>query len=145
MKRIILTLFLSVCVIPQIIAQGKHKHFDPQQFEMSLEQFVITEACLSPGEAELFFPLYREYMEKQRALRADERLHCNYKPATEKECREAIEYSDNIDIEMKELQKEYHRKYMRVLPANKVYDIIKAIDRFHRDCFKGAKQNGKKR
>lgn len=145
MKRIFLILLLSACVMTNTSAQDKHKHFDPQQFESSLEQFVISEACLSPAEAEAFFPLYREYMEKQRALRADARMHCSYKPATEKECREAIEYSDNIDIEIKELQKDYHRKFMRVLPAAKVYDIIKAIDKFHRDSFKGAKQGGRKR
>lgn len=143
MRRFFLIL-AATCLTLTMSAQKKHERFDPHRFDVSLEQFVTTEACLSPVEAEVFFPLYQEYMDKQRALRKDERIHCGYKPATDKECREAIEYSDNIDIETKELQKEYHRKFMKVLPASKVYDILKAIDKFHRECFKEAKGERKR-
>ena len=33
---------------------------------------------------------------------------------------------------MKQIQIEYHKKMLEVLPASKVYDAIKAVDKFHR-------------
>jgi len=38
------------------------------QFEADLEQFVTTEAGLSPQEAAVFFPVYKEMQQKQRVL-----------------------------------------------------------------------------
>lgn len=136
-----LVLLMVACTIS---AQKEPKKFDADRFQAALEQFITTEAALSPAEAEVFFPLYREYIRKQHALSKDMRMRNKYKPATDKECREAIEYSDDVDIEIKELQKEYHRKFMKVLPAGKVYDILKAENKFHRQSFKDAKDDRKR-
>lgn len=143
MKKALLSLML-LAVVCTISAQKEPKKFDADRFQAALEQFITTEAALSPAEAEVFFPLYREYIRKQHALSKDMHTCKNYKPATDKECREAIEHSDDIDIEIKELQKEYHRKFMKVLPAGKVYDILKAESKFHRQSFKKAKDDGKR-
>ena len=58
------------------------------------------------------------------------------KPASESECKKNINKRDALDIQMKQIQKTYHEKFMEVLPAEKVYDILKAEDRFHRQMFK---------
>lgn len=50
---------------------------------------------------------------------------------------------DEYEIEIKEIQRTYHEKFMQILPAQKVYDILNAEDRFHRQMFKMAA--GKKR
>ena len=44
------------------------KPFNPEKFEAELEQYIVTEVCLSPRESAQFFPLYREMRRKQRAL-----------------------------------------------------------------------------
>lgn len=140
MKKVLFSLIMLV-VVCTIGAQKEPKMFDADRFQAALEQFITTEAALSPAEAEVFFPLYREYIRKQHALSKDMHMRNRYKPATDKECREAIEYSDDIEIEIKELQKEYHRKFMKVLPAGKVYDILRAEGKFHRQSFKEAKDD----
>ena len=40
------------------------------------------------------------------------------------------------DIEIKRLQQAYHEKFLHILPASKVYRIIKAEDKFHRQQFR---------
>lgn len=143
MKKALLSLALLM-IACTISAQKEPKKFDADRFQAALEQYITTEAALSPAEAEVFFPLYREYIRKQHALSKDMHTCKKYKPATEKDCREAIENSDDIDIEIKELQKEYHRKFMKVLPASKVYDILRAESKFHRQSFKKAKDDKKR-
>ena len=46
---------------------------------------------------------------------------------------------------LKELQKKYHEKFMQILPPKKVYDILKAEDRFHRQMFKRAADRRRKK
>ena len=42
-------------------------------------------------------------------------------------------------VEMKELLKSYHDKFMKILPATTVFKILKAEDKFHRQLIKGKK------
>ena len=39
--------------------QGRKHHdgFDPKRFQAELEQFITTNACLTPREAAKFFPV----------------------------------------------------------------------------------------
>ena len=49
---------------------------------------------------------------------------------------EFIRTQDEFDIQMKKLQQTYHNKFMKILPAGKVMEIIKAEDQFHRNAFR---------
>lgn len=64
--------------------------------------------------------------------------------ADDKACADAIRRIDNNDIEIKRLQQAYHEKFLHILPASKVYRIIKAEDKFHRQQFKRIHANGKR-
>lgn len=139
-------LFVVVVLVSQLaaIAQERPK-FDPRRFEAELEQFVSTEAGLSPQEAADFFPVYREMRCKQRTLfmKLDEYRHIDYRD--NKLCEKAIRDQDEIDAQIKELQRMYHLKFMKILPAGKVLKILRAEDRFHRKAFrKAATEVGRK-
>ena len=67
------------------------------------------------------------------------------KPTTNAECEKNVIKRDELEIEIKELQKEYHKKFMQILSAKKVYDVLKAEDRFHRQMFKRAANNKRKK
>ena len=54
-------------------------------------------------------------------------------------CEEAIRKQDELDIQIKQLQQEYHGRFLMMLPANKVLSIIKAEEKFHRQIFKKMK------
>ncbi|MCR4602129.1 MAG: hypothetical protein K5683_01175 [Prevotella sp.] len=108
------------------------QHFSPERFEADLQQFITKEAKLSQEEADKFFPLYKEMQEKQRALFERQRELAKVKPNDEKGCLKVLKESDDIDLELKRIQKRYHLHFLDLMPASKVYDILQAEMRFHR-------------
>ncbi len=124
-------LFLSVSAFAE-----EPQKFSPEKFQAEMEQFITQEACLTPEEAAKFFPLLREMHQKQRAIHGQMKNECKVKPVDEAECKKAVQKRDIYEIELKNIQQTYHNKFFSVLPASKVYDVIKAEDRFHRRAFK---------
>ena len=124
------------------VAKGQHRKrppFNPAKFEADLEQFITVNACLSPSQAASFFPVYRQMMKKQRALFDEMRRLRMINPKDNEACEEAIRKQDELDIQIKQLQQEYHGRFLMMLPANKVLSIIKAEEKFHRQIFKKMK------
>ena len=119
--------------------QSQRPPFDPKRFEADLEQYITTHASLTPQEASKFFPVYRQMMKKQRALFDEMRRLRMINPKDNEACEEAIRKQDELDIQIKQLQQEYHGRFLMMLPANKVLSIIKAEEKFHRQIFKKMK------
>jgi hypothetical protein len=119
-----------------VSAQEPKKKFSPEKCQAELEQFITNEACLTPQEATKFFPLYREMHKKQRCVYNQMKALGKIKPAEESECRKSIQKRDELELELKSIQQTYHNKFLGVLSASKVFDVIKAEDRFHRKTFR---------
>lgn len=68
--RIIILMVMLLMGITGIQAQNGRKHaaFDPKKFQAELEQYITTNAALTPGEAARFFPMYRQMGKKMRML-----------------------------------------------------------------------------
>lgn len=126
-------------------SQKQRPPFDPKRFEAELEQYITTNASLTPQEASKFFPVYRQMMRKMRSCFDEMRRYHFVNPTDEKGCAEAIRRQDELDIEMKQLQQEYHSRFLYILPASKVLRIIKAEEKFHRQAFKRARQGRQER
>lgn len=138
--RTTVLMILMLCTFG--VANGQHrKHppFNPAKFEADLEQFITVNACLSPSQAASFFPVYRQMMKKQRALFDEMRRLRMINLKDNEACEEAIRKQDELDIQIKQLQQEYHGKFLMMLPANKVLSIIKAEEKFHRQIFRKMK------
>ncbi|MBR4898414.1 MAG: hypothetical protein IKZ48_06480 [Prevotella sp.] len=134
MKKI-LTIFLVLMVSVAVSAQEQPR-FSPEKFDAELQQFIVQEAHLTPQESARFFPVYKEMQRKQRAIYERMRQLGKIKPQDEAGCQKAIQDRDNIDVELKRIQQTYHNKFLDILPASKVYDVIQAEDRFHRRMLK---------
>ena len=104
------------------------------------DRYITIHASLTPQEASKFFPVYRQMMKKMRSCFDEMRRYHFVNPSDENGCAEAIRRQDELDIEMKQLQQEYHNRFMYILPASKVLKIIKAEEKFHRQAFKRARQ-----
>ena len=143
MGQILRTTVLMILMLSTFgVANGQHrKHppFNPAKFEADLEQFITVNACLSPSQAASFFPVYRQMMKKQRALFDEMRRLRMINPKDNEACEEAIRKQDELDIQIKQLQQEYHGRFLMMLPANKVLAIIKAEEKFHRQIFRKMK------
>ena len=138
--RTTVLMILMLCTFG--VANGQHRKrppFNPAKFEADLEQFITVNACLSPSQAASFFPVYRQMMKRQRALFDEMRRLRMINPKDNEACEEAIRKQDELDIQIKQLQQEYHGKFLMMLPANKVLSIIKAEEKFHRQIFRKMK------
>ena len=120
MKRLLFTLSVAFLLSVSAFADEPQK-FSPEKFQAEMEQFITKEACLTPEEAAKFFPLLRE-------------MHKN-------DCKKVVQQRDVYELELKNIQQTYHNKFFSVLPASKVYDVIKAEDRFYRRAFKNWSKN----
>ena len=136
---------LMAFMVMTVWAQGPGRAFNPDKFQADLEQFIVQHAGLTSAQSAKFLPLYREMQTKQRQLFNEMRQLRKVDRNNDKACAEAIEQMDNIDLRIKKLQKLYHGKFMAVLPAGKVMDIMRAEDKFHRQAFRKAANRHDKR
>ncbi len=138
-----LVLAFAFFVTPLMAQQEPGKRFDPARFDAQMEQFITTEVGLTPQEASQFFPVFKEMQRKQRMLFAEMRRYRHVDIDDENACCEAIRKKDELDIQIKEVQREYHNKFMKLLPARKVMGVIIAEEKFHRQAFKSAAKRDK--
>lgn len=133
MKRLTTILFCLMMVIS--VSAQEQKKFSPEKFQADLEAYITREAHFDQQEAARYFPLLREMQAKQRAIYA--RMYKKEKPSGDAKCAEAIANYDKANIELKQLDQTYHKKMMKVVPASKVFDAMKAENDFHRNMMKG--------
>lgn len=136
-KFLVVFLIMAFTISGTVQAQ-RNKKFDPKRFEADMEQFIVTEAGLSMHESAVFFPLFRQLQRKQRLIFDEMNRYRHTDLKDNVASAKAIERMDASDLEIKKLQQLYHKKFMKVLPAGKVLQIIKAEDKFHRRAFKNA-------
>lgn len=136
MKRLIVCIFTILCILQSVNSQENKQKFSPAKFQAELEAFITKEACLTTNEANAFFPQFREMGKKQRVVYQRMRKLGFEKPKTEEECKNVIIQRDKMDLELKKIQQQYHNKFFEILPACKVFDVIKAEERFHRRVLK---------
>ena len=142
MKKCFLMLVLLMTVM---MANAQEKKFSPEKFNVDMEEYIKKHAELTQQEADKVFPLLREMHKKQRVLYKRVHEMAKNKPADEAGCVAVIEEYDKVNIELKQIEKCYHKKMMQEVPASKVYEILKAEYRFHRHWMKGAQKPMDKR
>ena len=129
-----------------VVAQAQEaRKFSPEKFQAEMEQFITKEAGLTAEEAAKFFPLYREMLQKQRAIFEKVRKEGFTKPVDDATCRKLVERRDACELEQKKIQQTYHQKFFSVISPSKVFDVLIAEERFHRRAFRnwgqGNRQN----
>ena len=101
LKQTVLIAMLLVFGLSTANAQHKKRpHFDPKRFEAELEQFITTNACLTPGESAKFFPVYRQMMKRQRMIFDEMRRLHHIDTRDNETCANAIRRQDELDVEI---------------------------------------------
>ena len=141
MKRNLSIFFLLLVITLTLQAQQQQhqrmpRRFSPELFDKQLTEFITREASLSESEAEKFFPVYKEMWKQQRLLMKRQHEVEHEKPADEEGCKKAVQERDDIQLEQRRIQQTYHNRFFEILPASKVYDVLKAEEKFHRQQLK---------
>ena len=142
MKRLVL---MIICVWMALTVSAQERKFSPEKFQADMEAYISREANLTEEQSQKLFPLLREMQGKQRTIMGKERQMRKNKPADDAACADYIKQYDKMQIELKTIEQSYHKKMMTVIPASKLFDVIKAENRFHRQMMKGWQQKHKQR
>lgn len=83
--------------------------------------FITKELQLTSSEADAFFPVYNEYIQKKKETRKSLRAE-----------KKGSDIDKMIDLEQDliNLQREYLEKFKRILPEKKVVQLLEAEKKF---------------
>lgn len=140
-KANIILLFLGLSIF-FVDAQNRGRSFDLEKFKEERAQYFIREIGLTPTEAKIFIPLCNELMEKKfqinRSVRSDVNEIRQQDRLTD---RDYIKITDDaVEVKLKEalLEKEYHQKFKKILPPEKLYKYQIAELKFMRRVVRNA-------
>lgn len=142
MKRLNILFFLILAVATSFAQQNeKHdgrKRFSPEDFKRKMEAFVTKEAGLTQQEAQDFFPLLHEMLEKQRDLNDQQRelMQSGEKNLSEAEYEKIIDKATNLEIENKKLERTYYKKFHAVLSWKKIHKTRCALFKFRMESLR---------
>lgn len=95
---------------------------------------LITERLeLTPSQAEKFWPIYREFSEKQKSIRQEFRdARQNFDPnqASEEENLKMIELGNRIKQQQLNLEQEYSQRILEVISTRQLNNLRKAENDF---------------
>ena len=135
MKKTIVYLLMFMCSMTswaQGAPQKGQPRFDPQKFQQMVEESLTKTAGLTPEEARAFFPPYNEMRAKQREMgKQINDLKKNVKDDP-KAYAETIKKINQLKVDMAEIEQSFYQRILKVVPADKVFKIIKAEDDFYR-------------
>lgn len=116
--------------------RAQQNKFEPQRFQVEFRQYVIKAAALSNSDADAFFPMNDDLQNQKRELRDQIQQISQKKPTDDDESRRMLEETDSLEIKIKELERDYHRKMMDVISPTKLFEIMNAQSQFLRQTLR---------
>ncbi|MDK2979578.1 MAG: hypothetical protein PWP52_2292 [Bacteroidales bacterium] len=112
-------------------AQESNKVSKEQQIKAQKIAFFTDKIGLTPEEAEKFWPIYNNYWERKNNIIANRKETMTYfaNNSGNMSEKEMFQYADsyiNYEMQLAELLAEYHEKFEKILPINKVMKIYLA-------------------
>lgn len=136
-RQLLIVIILGLCL--SLHAQQKKEKCSEEEFRNKKEAYIRKQAGLTEEEAAQFFPIYYELQKRKKAINGV--AWKNAKKGKEPQTTEK-EYGDILDgfIVAEEqnnaLDKEYLGKYQKVLSNKKIYMVLQAEIKFHRNMLK---------
>ncbi|MCO6500083.1 MAG: hypothetical protein J5I47_06860 [Vicingus serpentipes] len=107
--------------------------------------FITEKMDLTPEEAQQFWPVYNEYENKRETLLkekwAEKKKNKENQELSNEEIKKHIENHFVTRQKELDLDKEYHTKFLAVLPIKKVGALYMAREQFKRDLLKKMKNH----
>lgn len=139
MKKYILT---TICIIFTLMAfaqqNNPRRRFSPEEFKNRMEAFITKEACLTQDEAQKFFPMLHEMLEKQRETNGKSFgiMRKGFTAKSESDYQNIIEEVTDLEIENKKIEKNYYKKFHSVLSWEKIHKVRIAINKYNMEALR---------
>lgn len=132
--KVIFIIITSFLFSLSINAQRSERKFDVEKHKQEQAKFFIKELDLTEKEQKEFIPLMQEFIYKRFELNREVRnagreLRKNKNKASA-DYQKLIDLMLDTKIEEAQLQKEYYKKFGKVLPADKVLKYHSAEMKF---------------
>ena len=147
MKKLIITAFLLIVGFTTAFSQPYgHRKQKQELIDKERIPFFTNYLDLSPQEAEKFWPLYNEYLNKKQSLFKEMRsikmkLKNSSSGISDTEAENLNKEYISIQEKQFKLLKEYNEKFKKILPINKVNKIYFAEREFRRYLLKQLRKN----
>ncbi len=117
-----------------------HQHIPNEQVESLRIAFLTNKLDLSPGEAQLFWPVYNEYLDKKRELKSKRSHRAELADLDNDQANQLLDtYLETKQKEI-DLDKAYVEKFKEVLPSKKVIMVFVLERRFKEEILKDVKR-----
>ena len=139
-----LVLLLIVFAGSCLAQPGGSRKFSPKEFRTNLERFITKHAGFTSEESQAFYPLYHEMKDRQRDVQHSIfKLKEGLKPnASEEDYAKTIQSITSLNRKKSQIEETYYKKMCQ---ARKVFLVMKAEDKFHRQMLGKMPPHGKKR
>lgn len=136
-------LFFSLALLCAVLTAAAQRQFDAQAFDCDLINYVTRHAGLTQEEARRFIPIYKEMKAKKRDIHSELRQLKRQRTTSERVARSLIGRCDNLEVRMRQVEKEYHQRMLKVISAVKLRAVIAADRQYHRMAFRKAAKRGR--
>lgn len=117
-----------------LMAHGNGK-LDIEKYRDELRDVVMAKADFTEEEADVFFVLYFELRDKEREIFSKGAKVYKGKYMTEEESYDALMYYDDSLIQLKQMQKDYHKLMLEHIPAQKLLIALRRCEKFSREVY----------
>ncbi|MCD6090691.1 MAG: hypothetical protein J7J72_04265 [Bacteroidales bacterium] len=137
MKRISIIL-VGILISVNIFAQGHGNRMEiEKRYRSQKIAFITDEMQLTPEEAQVFWPLYKQFENEKDGLANEMRDYRDTFPKeeadlTEEQALALLSFSNMHKEAMLKVEKEYQKKLLKIISARKVLLLIDAENGFRR-------------
>jgi hypothetical protein len=145
--KYIILLFISFTITFSSLAQ-ESKSDKKQEIKSQKIAFFTDKMGLTPDEAQIFWPIYNEYWAKKNKIIANRKDKMTFFASNSENMNndEMVKYADqyiHFEMELAELLDEFHVKFKKILPIEKVMKIYLADYEFKTYLLKKIRESGK--
>lgn len=135
-------MMMLVCLMA-ITASAQERKFNPAKFKADAKAFILKEVSMTPTESKAFFPVYFEMIDKKGEVFKRLGQMRKQQPKTDAEARKLITTHDQLSLRLQQIENDYHKKFLTVLPAKKVLLVMRADGKFRRQSLQKVAKNHK--
>jgi hypothetical protein len=99
-----------------------------RRIELVKEGYISLRLKLTPDEARAFWPLYRQYVQEQTAVRIAKRLNNS---TTSPDGTQQIDRELEYETDLVNIRKHYRDEFLKILPPEKVSELYKSEREFN--------------
>ncbi|HEX8060011.1 MAG TPA: hypothetical protein VF473_03705 [Cyclobacteriaceae bacterium] len=141
MKKILTPILLLMMIAFGVAAQQPEDNDQPQQPDPKAQEkinslriaYLTDKLGLTPDQAEKFWPIYREFAERRREIRAefrDAQKGVNRDKPDPKKQQELVDLSLKVKQRVLDLEKDYSGRLMKVVTAEQMLRLPNAEAEF---------------